>query len=402
MRLLHSHPVGSSFVRQALQAFEEAGWLAEYWTTIARAPESGWDRFLPGAIVSEMRRRSYSPEILAKTHRGMGRELARLMAGKSGRKSLTRHEGLFSYDAVAQDLDRRVARRLTRGGLDTVYAYEDSALQTFRSADKIGVRSVYELPIGHWRLGHRIFAEEAELCPDWAMTLEGLKDSREKLDRKDEEAQRAKTIIVPSRFVAVSLLECPDVSAPVHVVNYGCPAPVDSLDLRDSGPLRVLFVGSLGARKGVRYVLQAVEGLNVELTLIGPKPAAECPALDAGLAKHQYLGSIPREQVLEAMRANEVFLFPSLFEGLANVLLESMSQGLMPITTPNSGAEGVIDSGIDGFLVPVRSVDSLKSCMTAMIEDRPRLNQMRLAATEKARKRSWSRYRAELIQAVQL
>ncbi|MBC8063825.1 MAG: glycosyltransferase family 4 protein, partial [Chlorobia bacterium] len=303
------------------------------------------------------------------------------MSGRLGLRSWNRHEtGRFSYDAIAQDLDRRVAQRLGRGDIDAVYAYEDFAAHTFRAAHRLDARRIYELPIGHWRLGRRIFQEEASLRPEWAMTLEGLNDSPEKLERKDQEARLAQDIIVPSEFVAASLAECPGVEGRIHVVNYGCPTPADHLAYRDSGPLRVLFVGSLGARKGVPYVLEAVEDLDIELTLVGPLPGTRCLALESGIEKHRYLGSIPRDRVLDEMRSNEVFLFPSLFEGLANVLLEAMSQGLAPITTTNSGAQGVVDDGHDGFLVPIRSVESIRSRLTELIEDRDKLNRMRASA----------------------
>lgn len=389
-------------MRQAARAFDDAEILSEFWTTIARGEKSGWDKLLPSQITAELRRRSYDSSILAKTKSRPGREFARLISGKLKLSKFSEHEtGRFSYDAVAQHFDRQVAQRIRRGGVDAVYAYEDSALQSFRSAEQNGTKRIYELPIGHWRLARRVFTEEAELHPEWAPTLEGLRDSDAKLARKDKEAQLAEKIIVPSQFVADSLRECPNLSAKVSIVNYGCPDPVACVNRFSDGPLKVLFVGSLGARKGLNYLLEAVKGLDVELTLVGPKPHISCKALDEGTAKHRYLGSIPRERVLEEMASNEVFVFPTLFEGLANVLLESLSQGLVPITTANSGAVGVIEDGEDGFIVPIRNVEAIREKLHLLQSDRERLFEMRLAAVKKATERSWAKYREQLLTVVQ-
>ena len=401
MKLLLTHPVGSQFVRQALRAFEDAGLLAEYWTSIARVPESSWDAFLPQSLRVELRRRSYEEDILSKTRRYPVLEAARLTASRAGWRSLVRHEtGRFSTDAVIRGLDARVAKRLRRGGIDAVYAYEDGAFDSFLAARDCGAERIYELPIGHWRLGRRLFKEEAELNPEWAGTLEGLQDSDEKLARKDEELRLAGTIVVPSQFVADSIVECPGVSARVNVVNYGCPAPAEIRAGPRNGPLKVLFVGSLGARKGVPYLLEAVRGLSVELTLIGPKPGMPCPPLESGLREHRYLGSVPRPRVLEEMRAHDVFVFPTLFEGLANVLMEALSQGLVPITTPNSGAGGIIRDGVNGYVVPIRSSEAVRGALEELSRDHDRLIDMRRQALATAEANSWDRYRRLLVEVV--
>ena len=398
MRLLLSHPTGSQFVRQALQAFDEHGLLTEYWTTIARGESSLLDAFVPKGILAELKRRSYSPQILEKTKSRSSKEAIRLAMNRLRSSWLTKHEvGRFSVDSVYRDLDQCVARRLRCRVADAIYAYEDGALESFRVAQEEGVDRLYELPIGHWRLARIVFSEEAERWPQWAQTLEGLNDSVEKLERKDEEAHLATKIIVPSQFVAESLSDCPGVTASTYVVNYGCPAPVSSLSDSSRGPLRVLFVGSLGARKGLQYALEAVKNLDVELTLIGPRPNADCRPVNSAVEQHRYLGSIPRVQVLEEMSRHHIFLFPTLFEGLANVLLEALSQGLLPITTLNSGIGGIIRDGCEGFIVPIRDVETIRERLVQLDKDRELLESMRMAAVIKAAEHSWDRYRTNLV-----
>ena len=192
MRLLLSHGIGSQFVRQAARAFHDAGVLAEFWTSIARSQDSGWDRLLPTRVRDELRRRAYDDDILAKTHTHTPREALRLIAQRSGGRRWIREEASpISIETVIRHLDRSVARRLGRGDIDTVYAYEDGALHSFRAGSRQDIRCVYELPIGHWRLARRLFEEEAQLLPEWLPTMDSLKDSDAKLAGKDEEARLA-------------------------------------------------------------------------------------------------------------------------------------------------------------------------------------------------------------------
>ncbi len=109
-------------------------------------------------------------------------------------------------DAVYRALDARVAARLQQDpDIDAVYAYEDGAWASFRSARELGVKAIYELPIGYWRFSRKLLEEEAVREPEWATTLRGNHDSTEKLSRKDEELALADHILVPSEFVRKTL-----------------------------------------------------------------------------------------------------------------------------------------------------------------------------------------------------
>src|SRR5450755_1611755 len=54
-----SHPTGNEFVRQALTAFNEAGMLGEFWTTLSWNPDSFVNQLLPVSLRELLRRRSY-------------------------------------------------------------------------------------------------------------------------------------------------------------------------------------------------------------------------------------------------------------------------------------------------------------------------------------------------------
>jgi len=399
------HPTGNAFVRQAALALHQAGMLAAFHTTIAWRPGSVLDRFVPGRVRTELARRSYSgiPAELIHTH--PWNEMMRLIAQRREWHRLIRHEtGRFSMDAVCAALDRAVAHALTRGPVTSaVYGYDDCAEETFTAAKRLGIRCVYELPIGHYRVYQQIVEEEHTLRPEWACTLTGIRDSPEKLARKDREIAHAESILVASSFTAKTLSTYPGrLTSHISLVPYGAPpvGPARQLTRRGDA-LRVLFVGSIGQRKGISYLFEAVDQLQVPytLTLLG-RPVARPAVMEKALGRHRWIESAPHGEVLRLMREHDVLVFPSLFEGFGLVIFEAMAQGTVVITTPHTAAPDILDDGHDGFIVPIRSAEAIAQRLTQLAEDRDLLYSMGEAGRRKAAEYGWDRYRTQWINAI--
>ena len=184
--ILFSHPTGNANVREAARALNEAGLLSEFWTSVCWNQEHLVNRVLPRSVRHELGRRVFSHIGRDRLHCHPWVELGRLAARKLNLSRLFRHElGRFSLDAVYRSLDLRVAARLHDAPrICGVYAYEDGALASFRTARQGGIKTIYELPIGYWRVYRELMEEEASLQPEWAVTLQGRRDSDEKLRRK--------------------------------------------------------------------------------------------------------------------------------------------------------------------------------------------------------------------------
>ena len=395
--IIISHPTGNAFVREAASGLADAGVLQEFHTTLA---------FFGSKWPGELRRRVYPENLKSFTRQHPLREAARLVAQRLGLRNLDRHErGWASVDKVYRSLDRAVAKSLDPKKTSAVYCYEDGALETFRAAEQLGIRRIYDLPIGYWRAARRLLSEEAERRPDWASTIGGLGDSVEKLERKDEELRLAEHIIVASSFTARTLRECPLRLAPVSVVPYGADAPgAERSRVRRDEPLRVLFVGSLSQRKGIAEVFEAVDsmGRHAALTVIGRKTGGDCKPLDEALSRCRWIPSLPRERILEEMRGHDVLVFPSLFEGFGLVVTEALSQGLPVITTDRTCGPDVLNEGIEGFLVPTSNPHAIVEKLDLLHCDRERLAAMSEAARKKAEKLSWEDYRQKIIEVVSM
>ena len=386
--ILLSHPTGNEFVRQAVTAFAEAGMLGEFWTTLSWDPDRFLHRLLPGSLQEVLSRRSYPASVRSRTQTVPLREIGRLLAGT------------FSIDAVSTDLDKRVASRIRRlHDYKLVYAYEDTALHTFQAAEERGFSRVYDLPIGYWRVGRHIFAEEREREPEWASTLTAERDSEEKLAGKDRELQLAQRVIVASTFTKKSLAEAPGNNR-IDIIPYGAPPPIPSEIRKPGARLRVLFAGSLGQRKGLSYLLKAVEMLqhSVELTLLGRKVAPDCQPLETAIRRYRHIPTLSHSGVLREMHSHDLLVFPSLFEGFGLVILEAMAQGTPVITTEHTCGPDIIEHGIDGFIVPIRSAEAIAEAIDALATDRDRLLAMKMAARQKAALHPWNTYRRRLVE----
>jgi glycosyltransferase involved in cell wall biosynthesis len=402
--LLLSHPTGNANVRHAALGLARAGLLAEFRTCLAVDPAATWLRLLPSSMAGQLRRRAVPEEVRRLAHSRPLRELIRLGAARGGLGGrLTRHEiGAFCVDAIYRDLDRVCARRVRSGRFTGVYAYEDGAAETFAAARERGVTTFYDQPIGYWRAARRILTEEAERKPEWASTIVGNRDSASKTDRKDAELHLADVVFAATSFTKATLNEHPGFAAPVHVLPYGAPAA--TLDTPRSPyaatgqPLRVLYVGSLGQRKGLSYLFAAaaLAGSSIDLTVVGTKPAEPCAALERALALHRWIPSLPHAQVLEQMRASDVLVFPSLFEGFGLVILEAMAQGVPVITTPHTAGPDIITDGADGFIVPIRDAAAIAARLEELHRDRDRLAALGEAARAKAARFTWSAYETAL------
>lgn len=404
-RVLLSHWGGNQNVRAVLAALARESSLGAYATTIAlpeRPPR--WLRMVPGSVRSELMRRQYDlPR--AQLRRHPLREALRLAADRSPARS-SRVRRAVTIDRVQTGLDGWVASSLpawsTELDLMAVYAYEDCAVETFRTAQSLGLTRVYDLPISYWETGRALLLDEVERRPEWAGTLGGgLDDPPDKLDRKVRELELADLVIVPSDFVHDSLPAWATDKARL-TVPFGSPMTghVRSPQVDPTRPLRVLFAGSMSQRKGLADLLDAVKelGADVELVVMGT-PEADL-SFYRRFADFTHERGRSHEEVLALMRTCDVLCLPSLYEGRALVLQEAMSQGLPLLITPNTGGADLVIDGATGFLVPIRDPGRIAERLAWFADHREETRAMGVRAAEHAADYSWQAYGDRVVERV--
>jgi len=400
--VLLSHPTGNENVRNALRGLVEGGMLKEFWTTIAWDQDSPWNRMLPQRLRMLLARRSFAGVPRAAVKCVPWREMVRLGGGFSPLWNLSAGERPFSIIGVYRHFDGKVAERLRTMRPDAVFAYEGGALQTFREARRLGIATLYELPSTYWYWEHKLLSEEAVRNPEFAGLLPKLFDSPGHMQWKDEELRLADCVFVASRHVRRSLAGIVP-EGKIRVIPYGAPAPRPRPESgRDpSRPLRVLFVGALIQRKGVSYLLEAVEqlGARVDFTIVGTRFQANSRVNEA-CRRWRWFESIPHAQVLDLMMESDVLVLPSLCEAFGLVVTEALSCGVPVIVTPQVGAGDLIRDGEAGFIVPSCSAEAIAERLGTLDRDRNLLGAMSCRAQAAAAARSWEHYRADFANAV--
>ncbi len=408
MKILISHPTGNANVRAIAEGLASKGVLYQFNTTIAAFPGNIWFTLGGFRPLAKFRRRNFDRILQPLTKSYPWDELGRILAKKLKLKSLVQHEnGKFSVDQIYIRFDKHVAKKLLsakKNGVTAVYAYEDGALETFKEAKKLGLICIYDLPIAYWEIGRKLMLEEAIRLPNWAKTLGGgIKDSPKKLERKREELELADIVVGPGSFVLSSLPEWAKNKKTIQS-PFGSPVFIEPNYKKEtnlkgiSKSLRILFVGSMGQRKGLGDLFEAmklVNNPNIELIVLGSL-LAPLEFYKSEFADFKFEVGRAHSEVLTLMQSCDVFCLPSIVEGRALVMQEAMSQGLPIIITANTGGEDLVIEGKTGFLIPIRSPKAIAEKINWFYENKSYLPEMGEKAKIHAAKYTWENY-AETI-----
>jgi glycosyltransferase involved in cell wall biosynthesis len=168
------------------------------------------------------------------------------------------------------------------------------------------------------------------------------------------------------------------------------------------GPLKLLFIGNVIARKGLHILIDALSRLtdqNWQLTIAGSLSADRRYAgrvkrliTDAGLGQRVALmGGVDQETLMQLLENHHCLAAPSSYEGFGIVYLEAMAFGLPVIASTEGAIPEVVADGREGFLVPVGDSVTLANRIGILIHDRHHLARLGLAARSRYLKHpSWA------------
>jgi glycosyltransferase involved in cell wall biosynthesis len=138
----------------------------------------------------------------------------------------------------------------------------------------------------------------------------------------------------------------------------------------------VLFVGRLHEQKGVEVLLRAAERLkdvDVYFLVVGSghkEREYKNLAQELQLKNVFFTGEIGREEVLVAFASSDVFVLPSIFEGMPYVVLEAMASGRPVVASNLPGLSEVIAEGGNGVLFDTGSDKDLAKAVLHLKENR--------------------------------
>ncbi len=230
--------------------------------------------------------------------------------------------------------------------------------------------------------------------------------------------RRADAFVFNSRTTRTSVAQVLG-SEPRGIVAYPgknrLPAAISAADItrrvRQSPPLRILFVGNIIPRKRVHTLLHAFAALPadcVTLQLVGrtdadPRYFRRVQSLAARLRpddRVKFSGQLPDADLARALRNSHLLAVPSGYEGFGIVYLEAMGFGVPVIAGTHGGAREIITRGENGFLAD--DTRALADILRALCENRQQLQKMSLAAHTRYRQfpdwdESMARIRAFLV-----
>ena len=264
-------------------------------------------------------------------------------------------------------LDSRAAVSLLKNPkINIVYGYQGMCIRQFSQAKELGLTTILELPNSLKRVQDQITEIEAIKFPQWNFEAE-LQTGREKIYAQEaRELDLADWIVVPSQQVQDSITGLCDQSKIVTIpysITLGKP---NRAILQAAKKNRVLIVSRLISTKGIHYLSQATRDIDedFELCIVGSLPLSPSKELLSFLRRHNYLGNISRNQIVELMKTCEIFVLPSLIEGRSLSSLEAISQGLIPVITSGTGAQDVVKG--NGILIPSRSSSAIREALLSL------------------------------------
>lgn len=160
----------------------------------------------------------------------------------------------------------------------------------------------------------------------------------------------------------------------------------------------------LTARKGLVYLLEAVSelaknysGIRVEIMGEGDeKENLEKKAADLKIeGKVHFLGRIPREKTPGYYREADLFVLPSLNEGMSNAMLEALASGLPILATDSGGIKELVKDGQNGYIIEMKNAADIAAKIRKLLLNPPLRKKMGEESRKKALEMNWSKVAEE-------
>src|ERR1700691_6298805 len=264
------------------------------------------------------------------------------------------------------------------------HGWMGNSLATLQVAKRQGDLTLIENAGRHPQHWHQATLEEYDrfqIAPNQRRPLLSPRMIR----RQEREYELCDRVAVPSTLAHRSFAEF-GLAHKAVVVLLGADTQLFSPQPRREPPrlFRACFVGRIELAKGIGYLLQAWKRLalpNAELVLVGEVK----PEMNSLLRSHadstvRMTGVLPHKGVAAHYRDADIFVLPSVNEGLAQVMLEAMASGLPVVASDLSGADDCITEGKEGFIVPARNVDRPAAVTLWCYQHRDEIRAMGLAA----------------------
>jgi alpha-maltose-1-phosphate synthase len=305
--------------------------------------------------------------------------------------------------------DHYVSGKIGRIDCDIFWGFQGSCLQSLLSAKRSSKISVCELATGHAPSAVRLLQEEKNLNPEWADSIDNVSFPDSYFERLRREPHEADFVVAASSFTLRTLREDGVPESKLHLLPLGfeldhIPYTEQRRTRKPGAPIKLLYAGRLTQRKGVKYLLDAMNEFDpeeVELHMIG-----HIQGSGKGLSRYKnyiHHSPLPQYELFKMYQEFDAFVLPSIFEGFGLVLVEAMAAGLPIITTSHSIGPEIVENDKNGYLVPIRSSAEIASAIRKYLgKSEEERFEMKRNARETALKYSWDEYKLRLDQVLKV
>lgn len=386
IKVLLTHP-GTQYSYFLAEQLEKQGILFCFATGLAFGKDSFLQKLLPGALRKKLQRRTV-PVPQKKLFTLPFTELRALWRFKRGR-----HPETVFYERNKR-FQQQLPQRLINGATHVI-GFDTSSWILQERCRKAGKPFILDASIAHPLSQQAIFNQLRNRFPAWAGQLQP-KD-RQLVTTEMQEMASAANIVVASEFTRSTYLQHGIDSERIHINHYGTNfsyfRPKQPVAVR-AETVHFLYFSKLSVRKGFPWLCEIWRSFqqqytNARLTVAG---YGELPAgfeLPAGI---QIQGFVHPGDRLALFHSADVFVFPSYFEGFAQVIIEAMACGLPVITTTNTVGPELITDGVEGFCVEPGDDQALLTAMAFFVENQHRITTMGQHAAESVKPLSWDAY----------
>ena len=193
-------------------------------------------------------------------------------------------------------------------------------------------------------------------------------------ERARRTVEAADYVLAPSSFVRNSFVtrgfDPERILDVVHPVDLSCFTPARQ-ERPSQRSLTIINTGMLSLRKGTPYLLEAFRLIRKHVPdarLLLTNNVSE--SVKPTLTRYQDLPiewspGLPHDQLAERLRSADMFILPSLEEGLVRTATEAMACGLPVILTPHTGTNDFVTEGVNGSVVPIRDPGAIAQAALA-------------------------------------
>lgn len=280
--------------------------------------------------------------------------------------------------------------------------WANNSLKTLSLVKKLGVKTIIESGSCHIIEQNRLIGREYD---KWGINfVPTCHRVTQKMCAEYEMADYIMTLSDFSRqsFITQGIPECKVLKAP-------CGIDFDFFSqngvISRKNKFRVIFVGLVCLRKGIQYLIEAWNKLNLpseqaELIIVGNQQKDFSSILKKLSLKKNiiFLGSVNREKLLNLYNRSSVFVLPSIEDGFGMVLGEAMASGVPVICTTNVGASELVKDYLHGFVIPAANSDVLAEKILWCYNNQNELLGMGLQSRKMVGNRGWSNYGNQIIE----